>query len=161
MVAGNLNVKLSEPERNRRGEGIAVALTTAGPEEISAHFLLLQIPWRQDRRTRSMVEEGEEVRSRTGYTLGMDRHFFWNVSVRDPRHNLDHYLVLGCLHSAPPKGEISVTREAQAAPPPSIDVIPSVSFFCATTDSSFYFLLASASHHLMCLSLIPEGPLEQ
>ena len=31
----------------------------------------------------------------------------------------------------------------------------------ATTDSSFYFLLASASYTLMCLSLIPEGPLEQ
>ena len=28
-------------------------------------------------------------------------YLFWNVSVRDPRHNLDHYLVLGCLHSTP------------------------------------------------------------
>ena len=23
------------------------------------------------------------------------------MSVRDPRHNTDHYMVLGCLHSAP------------------------------------------------------------
>ena len=41
------------------------------------------------------------MRSRTDYILGTDRHLFGNVSVRDPRHNSDHYLVMGCLHSAP------------------------------------------------------------
>ena len=34
------------------------------------------------------------------YILGADFHLFGNVSVWDPRHNSDHYLVLGCLHSA-------------------------------------------------------------
>ena len=29
------------------------------------------------------------------------RNLFWNVSVRDPRHNSDHYIVLGCLRRAP------------------------------------------------------------
>ena len=48
-----------------------------------------------------MIWAGREVRSRTDYTLGTDRRFFWNVSVRDLRHNSDHLLVLGCLHSSP------------------------------------------------------------
>ena len=48
-----------------------------------------------------MVWAGREVRSRTDYILGMDRHLFWNFSVWDPRHNSDHYMVLGCLHIAP------------------------------------------------------------
>ena len=38
--------------------------------------------------------------SRTDYILGTDFRLFVNVYVRDPRHNSDHYIVLGCLHSA-------------------------------------------------------------
>ena len=41
------------------------------------------------------------MRSRTDYILGTDRRLFKNVSVRDPRHNSDHYMVLGCLPNAP------------------------------------------------------------
>ena len=48
-----------------------------------------------------MVRVGMEVRSCTYYILGTDRCLFWNISIRDPRHNSDHYLVLGCLRSAP------------------------------------------------------------
>ena len=48
-----------------------------------------------------MIREGREVRSRTDYILGTDHRIFGNVSVRDPRHNSDHYMVLGCLHRAP------------------------------------------------------------
>ena len=48
-----------------------------------------------------MVREGRVVRFRTDYILGTDRFLFWNVSVRDPRHNTDHYMLLGCLRSAP------------------------------------------------------------
>ena len=48
-----------------------------------------------------MVREGKVIRSRTDYILGADRRLFWNVSVRDPRHNTDHYMVLRCLSSAP------------------------------------------------------------
>ena len=47
-----------------------------------------------------MIREGREVRSRTDYILGTDCRLFGNVSVRDPRHNSYHYMVLGCLHSA-------------------------------------------------------------
>ena len=38
---------------------------------------------------------------RTDYTIGTDLRLFGNVSVRDSRHNSDHYIVLGCLHNAP------------------------------------------------------------
>ena len=47
-----------------------------------------------------MVREGREVRSRTDYILGTDRCLFGNVSVWDPRHNSDHYMVLGFPHIA-------------------------------------------------------------
>ena len=48
-----------------------------------------------------MFREGKVVRSRTDYILGTYQSLFWNVSVWEPRHNTDHYIVLGCLHSAP------------------------------------------------------------
>ena len=35
------------------------------------------------------------------YLLGTDRILFRNVSVRDPRHNTDQFMVVGCLRSAP------------------------------------------------------------
>ena len=44
-----------------------------------------------------MLRNGREVRSRTDYILGTDRRLSRNVAVRDPRHNLDHYMVLGCV----------------------------------------------------------------
>ena len=45
-----------------------------------------------------MIREGREVWSRRDYILGTDICLFGNVSVRDPRHNSDHYMVMGCLH---------------------------------------------------------------
>ena len=47
-----------------------------------------------------MVRLGREVRSRTDYILGVYWRLFRNVTARDPRHNSDHYLVIGCLCSA-------------------------------------------------------------
>ena len=47
-----------------------------------------------------MVMLRRELRSQTDYTPETDFRLFRNVSVQDPRHNLDHYMVLGCLHSA-------------------------------------------------------------
>ena len=101
LVVGDFNVNLAEPEGDRRREDIAAAMATEGLEDTLAHFLPHQSSWCQDERTWSMIREGREVRSRTDYILGTDRRLFGNVSVRDPRHNSDHYMVLGCLHSAP------------------------------------------------------------
>ena len=41
------------------------------------------------------------MRYQTDYILGTDRCLFRDVTVWDPRHKSDHYLVLGCLPSAP------------------------------------------------------------
>ena len=37
------------------------------------------------------------------YTLGTDHRLFQDVAVRDPRHNSDHYMVLGCLRGGSAK----------------------------------------------------------
>ena len=100
LVAGDINVNLAEPEGDRREEDIAATLATEGLEDMVTHFLPRRRRWCQDGRTWSMLRKGREVRSRTDYILGTDHRLFGNVSVRDPRHNSDHYMVLGCLHSA-------------------------------------------------------------
>ena len=41
------------------------------------------------------------LKFQTDYILETDRCLFWNVSVRNLRHKLDQYLVIGCLRSAP------------------------------------------------------------
>ena len=48
-----------------------------------------------------MRRQGQVVRYRTDYILGTDRRLLQNVTVRDTRHNTDHYMVLGCLPGAP------------------------------------------------------------
>ena len=68
-----------------------------------------------------MIREGREVWSRTDYNLGTDRRLFGNVSVRDPRHNSDHYMVLGCLHSAPLREHARYLGGEQAPPLPPTD----------------------------------------
>ena len=79
LVAGDFNVKLSEPEGDRRGEDIAAALATEGLRDMLAHFLLLRRLWCQDGRTWSIIRAGREVRFWTDYILGTDRRLFWNV----------------------------------------------------------------------------------
>ena len=63
-----------------------------------------------------MIREGREVRSRTDYSLGTDFRFFGNVSFWDPRHNSDHYMVLGCLHSAPLREHTRYLGERKCLP---------------------------------------------
>ena len=48
-----------------------------------------------------MVRLGSELWSWKYYIMGIYCRLFRNVSVRDPRHNPYHYMVLGCLRSAP------------------------------------------------------------
>ena len=105
-MVGYLNTALEDPENNRRGTEIAAAMTTAGVEDMTAHFLPRRRRWGRERRTWSMVREGKVVRSWTDYILGKDRSIFSNVSVRDPRHNTDHFMVVGCLRSAPEREPI-------------------------------------------------------
>ena len=77
------------------------ALAAEVLKDMSAHLLP---HWRsrcQDGRTWSMIRAQREVRSRMDYILGTDFRHFWNVSVRYPRHNSDHYMNLGCLRIPP------------------------------------------------------------
>ena len=87
---------LEDSESDRRGTDIAAAMTEAGVEDMTAHYLLSKRRWGREKRTWSMVREGKVVRSRTDYLLGTDRSLFRNVSVRDPRHNTDPFMVVGC-----------------------------------------------------------------
>ena len=100
MVAGDFNVDIMSPERNKMAENIATDLATAGVEDMAQHFMPQRRQWSRDRRTWDMQRKGQVVRSRTDYILGTDRRLLKNVAVRDPRHNTDHYMVLGCLPSA-------------------------------------------------------------
>ena len=50
-----------------------------------------------------MVQLGREVMSQTDYILGYDRQIIQNVAVRDPRHNSNHFMVMGCLCGASPR----------------------------------------------------------
>ena len=100
-MTGDLNVNLAELEGYWREEEIATALTTANIEDILDHFFRQRRPWCWYGRTLSMVWAGRKVRSRTDYILGTDRRIFNNVTVRDPQHNSEHYLILGCLRGAP------------------------------------------------------------
>ena len=97
VVAGDLNTNLGETASDRRGTEIAAALTEAGVEDMTAHFLPRKRLLGRERRTWSMVREGKVIKSRTDYLLGTDRSLFRNVAVRDPRHNSDHYMVVGHL----------------------------------------------------------------
>ena len=100
-MEGDLKVKLADPEGDWREEEIAVAIKMAVLEDVLDQLLPRRRPWCQYGRTWSMVQVGREVRSQPYYILGADRCLFWNVTIQDPRHNSDHYLVLGCLRGSP------------------------------------------------------------
>ena len=100
LVAGDLNINFAAPEGDRIEEDIATTIATELLKDMAPHFLPRQRRCCWDMRTWGMIWKGRKVRSRTDYILGTDRRLFRNVFVRDPRHNSDHYMVLGCLTSA-------------------------------------------------------------
>ena len=116
LVAGDMNANLADPEGYWRGGDIAAALATEGLEDMLVHFLPRGRPWCRDWRTWSMLQEGREVRSRTNYILGADCRLFGNVSVRYPRHNSEHYLVIGFLYSSSLKEHMRYLRGRKKLP---------------------------------------------
>ena len=122
LAAGDFNAKLSEMEDDRRGEDIAAELVTEGLEDMLAHFLPLRRWWCRDERTWSMIQEVREVGYRTDYILGTDRRLFWNMFVRDPRHNSEHYMVMGCLRSDPLKEHSRYLVGRKPPLPPTTDL---------------------------------------
>ena len=101
LVVGGLNANLDHTEVDWREGKITAALTTAVLEDMLAHFLPERRPWCWEGRTWSMVRLGREVRSWTDYILGTDCCLVRNVAAWDPRNNLEHYMVIGCLRSSP------------------------------------------------------------
>ena len=101
LVAGVLKANFAAPEGDRRAEDIATKIATEGLEDMAQHFLPRERRWCRDWRMLGMLRNEREVRSRTDYILGTDCRFFGNVSARNPWNNSDHYMVLGCLTSAP------------------------------------------------------------
>ena len=65
-----------------------------------------------------MVRFWREVRYRTDYILGTDFRLFRNVAVRNPWHNSDHYMVLGCLNSYPLREHTEYLGWRIRPPPP-------------------------------------------
>ena len=113
-----------------RGSDISAAMTEAGVEDMSAHFLLRKRPWGRELRTWSMMREGRVVQYRTYYLLGDDRSLFRNVSVQDPRHNSDHFMVVRHLRSATDRDHACYIKDRQKMPlkPPTVvRVMPRVS----------------------------------
>ena len=80
------------------------------------HLLPRCRPWLQDRFTWSMRRDGREVQFQTDYILGKYLRLFQDVAIRDPRHNLDHYMVLGCLMGEPAKDLTEYLRKARRLP---------------------------------------------
>ena len=96
-MAGDLNTDLGDMACDGRGTEIAAAITEAGLEDMTAHFLPRKRMWGREQRKWAMVRWGKAIRSRTDYILGTDCSLFRNVDVRDPRQNSDHYIVVGLL----------------------------------------------------------------
>ena len=69
IVAGDFNTNLGEMTSDGRGTEIAAAITEAGLEDMTAHFLPRKRRWGRERRTWSMVREGKVIRSQTATFL--------------------------------------------------------------------------------------------
>ena len=78
-------------------------VATAVLEDHSGNLFLRWRSWCSDRRTWEAVIQGRVVRSQTDYILESNCRIFQNMSVWEPRHNSDHFMVVGCLHGASPR----------------------------------------------------------
>ena len=56
------------------------------------------------------------MRSRIDYILGYDRQIIQNVAVGDPRHNSNHFMVMGCLRGASPREHLRYLRQWMRLP---------------------------------------------
>ena len=100
IVSDDLNVDLEKAGGRGRDEDIVVVVAMSGLEYLAVHFFPRRRLWCRYRRTWAVVRQGRVVRSRTDYILGSDRLIFQNMALWDPRHNSDHFMVVGCLRRA-------------------------------------------------------------
>ena len=102
LVVGNFITNLAAPEVQDQDEGIAAALAEEDLDDMRDHFRPRNEPWLKDGHTWDMRRGGRDVRFWTDFILYPDSPLFQNKTVRDARHNTDHYLVLGCLPGVEP-----------------------------------------------------------
>ena len=69
LVAGDLNTDLGDIDCDGRGTEIAEAITEAGLEDMTAHFLPRKRRWGREWRTWAMVRGGKAIRTRTATFL--------------------------------------------------------------------------------------------
>ena len=100
ILIGNVNTYIADPEGITQKKEITVALVDAFLENMSSNFPLRRISWSQDVINRIMIWKGREGLSWTDYIIRTHRCLFQNLSFQEPRHNIDQYMVLGCLHGA-------------------------------------------------------------
>ena len=117
LVVGNLNSNIAEPEGTPWGGAIVDELAAAELKDMVLHFLPRCKPWLQDMCMWHMRRDGQEVRSHMDYILVTDIRLFQDVTVWYLQHNLDHYMVPGCLRGEPAKELTDYLREAPLPPP--------------------------------------------
>ena len=94
----DINTKIADQEGSRQGELIGVVISDAVLENMSRHFLLHKTPLAWGGWMWIILRQGSVVQSHTEFILSTYHRMLRNVSVQDPRHNTDYYMVLGCLH---------------------------------------------------------------
>ena len=97
LVAGYFNTGLEYPDRNKCDKAIASAMEMELVEDMVEHLLPSKFMWTLNGHMCSMLCCDQEVRYHTYYILGTDCSLFQNVAARDPRHNTNRYMFLGCL----------------------------------------------------------------
>ena len=103
IFAGDFNVDPENTGGRRQDGEISAAVATTCLEARIGHFFPQRQTWCKSRRTWSMVMQWRVVRSQTDYILVSERRIFQNVAVREPRHNSEHLMVIGCLRRASPR----------------------------------------------------------
>ena len=76
LVARDLSTNMAEPGGTLQGEAIEDILTSVGLMDMVLHFLPRHKPWLQDKCTRRMQRDGQDIRSRTNSILEIDCRLF-------------------------------------------------------------------------------------
>ena len=100
FVMVDMSANVADTEGNVSDKSIAEALSDVVLEDMYGHFLPCRTSWVWKIRTWIMLRREKLVQSQTYYIIRTDLCLFQNVSVCDPRHNIDHYMVIGCLYAA-------------------------------------------------------------
>ena len=64
-----------------------------------------------------MIHFGQEVRYRTDHILETDCCLFQNLATNYPKHNTNHYILLGCLSGVTHIVHMTPTLSPQVAVP--------------------------------------------